>query len=76
MVEHLPVMATSIAGISKMFGLGKSTLRRAISDGKLRASHIGRRVVIRVSDAEEFIASDQEIRRARTSSGGSSITGK
>lgn len=62
MVNNLPVRATSIEGISEMFGLGKSTLRRAIRSGKLRATHIGRRVVVRIADAEAFISSDQETR--------------
>jgi hypothetical protein len=60
MVEDLPVKATSIAGISKMFGLGKNTVRRAIRDGSLRASRIRRRVVITIADAELFIANGQK----------------
>jgi len=55
MMEKLPVKATSVAGISRMFGIGKSTVRKAIREGKLRASHVGRRVVIRIADAETFI---------------------
>jgi excisionase family DNA binding protein len=57
----LPVRATSLKGISKMYGLGKSTLRKAINEGRLRAVRIGRRTVIRIDDAEAFIASGQEI---------------
>lgn len=57
----LPVRATSLKGISKMYGLSKSTLRNAINDGRLRAIRIGRRTVIRIADAEAFIASGQEI---------------
>jgi len=59
--DRLPVRATSLKGISKMYGLGKSTLRKAINEGKLRAIRIGRRTVVRISDAEAFIASGQEI---------------
>jgi excisionase family DNA binding protein len=58
---YLPVRATSLKGISKMYGLGKSTLRKAINEGRLRAVRIGRRTVIRIADAEAFIASGQEI---------------
>jgi hypothetical protein len=68
MVEDLPVKATSIAGISKMFGLGKNTVRRAIRDGSLRASRIRRRVVITIADAELFIANGRKRERpAQTS---------
>ena len=59
--DSLPVRATSLKGISKMYGLGKSTLRKAINEGRLRAIRIGRRTVIRIADAEAFIASGQEI---------------
>lgn len=57
----LPVRATSLKGISKMYGLGRSTLRKAINEGRLRAVRIGRRTVIRIDDAEAFIASGEEI---------------
>lgn len=59
--DSLPVRATSLKGISKMYGLGKSTLRKAINEGRLRAIRIGRRTVIRIADADAFIASGQEI---------------
>ena len=59
--DSLPVRATSLKGISKMYGLGKSTLRKAINEGRLRAIHIGRRTVIRIADAEAFIARGEEI---------------
>lgn len=58
----LPVRATGLKGISKMYGLGKSTLRKAINEGKLRAIRIGRRTVVRIADAEAFIAGGEEIR--------------
>lgn len=48
-----------------MYGLGKSTLRKAINEGRLRAIRIGRRTVIRVADADAFIASGEEIGSAR-----------
>jgi excisionase family DNA binding protein len=57
----LPVRATSLKGISKMYGLGKSTLRKAINEGRLRAVRIGRRTVIRIADAEAFIAGGEQI---------------
>lgn len=63
--DSLPVRATSLKGISKMYGLGKSTLRKAIKEGRLRAVHIGRRTVIRVADADAFIASGEEIGSTR-----------
>jgi excisionase family DNA binding protein len=59
--DSLPVRATSLKGISKMYGLGKSTLRKAINEGRLRAIRIGRRTVIRIADAEAFIAGGEEI---------------
>jgi excisionase family DNA binding protein len=59
--ESLPLKATSLKGISKMYGLGKSTLRKAINEGRLRALRIGRRTLIRIVDADAFIASGQEI---------------
>lgn len=69
--EPLPLKATSIKGIARMYGLGKTTLRKAINEGRLRAIRIGRRTVIRIADAEQFIASGQEIKRAaRESSAG------
>jgi excisionase family DNA binding protein len=61
----LPVRAASLKGISRMYGLGKSTLRKAINEGRLRAIRIGRRTVIRIADAEVFIASGEEIQPAR-----------
>ena len=60
--DTLPVRAAGINGISKMYGLGKTTLRKAIREGRLRAIKIGRRTVIRILDAEKFIASGQEIK--------------
>jgi len=59
--DSLPVRATSLKGISKMYGLGKSTLRKAINEGRLRAIRIGRRTVIRIADADAFIAGGEEI---------------
>ena len=69
--DSLPVRATSLKGISKMYGLGKSTLRKAINEGRLRAIRIGRRTVIRIEDAEAFIASGEEIRRGQQTGAGS-----
>jgi excisionase family DNA binding protein len=59
--DSLPVRATSLNGISKMYGLGKSTLRKAINEGRLRAIRIGRRTVVRIADADAFIAGGEEI---------------
>ena len=74
--QSLPVRATSLEGISKMYGLGKSTLRKAINEGRLRAIHIGRRTVIRIADAEAFIASGEEVGDAQTSGDNSAKSGK
>ncbi len=63
--DSLPVKASSLKGISKMYGLGKTTLRKAINEGRLRAIRIGRRTVIRIADADAFIASGEEIGRTR-----------
>lgn len=65
--DSLPVRASSLKGISKMYGLGKSTLRKAINEGRLRAIRIGRRTVIRIVDADAFIASGEEIAPAPVS---------
>ena len=63
--DSLPVRATSLKGISKMYGLGKSTLRKAINEGRLHAIRIGRRTVIRIADADAFIAGGEEIGSTR-----------
>jgi excisionase family DNA binding protein len=55
MAESTEVKATSVDGISQMYGLGKATVRRAIERGELRVSRVGRRVVIRVADVEKWI---------------------
>ena len=36
--------------------LSTTTLRRAVAAGELRATRVGRRVVFRVADLEEFLA--------------------
>jgi len=59
--ETLPLKATSVKGMAKMYGLSKSFLWKQIYEGRLRAIKIGRRTVIKISDAEEFLASGQPI---------------
>jgi excisionase family DNA binding protein len=65
MAENLEVKATSVDGISQMYGLGKATVRRAIDKGELRVSRVGRRLVIRVADAEKWMGASGYRKTAR-----------
>jgi excisionase family DNA binding protein len=57
MTKQQPVIpvAGSPKTISQRYEIGDSTVRRAIREGKLKASHCGRRIVIRFEDAERWI---------------------
>ena len=55
MVENFKVKATSIAGLSSMYGVSTATVERAIASGELPVSRLGRRVIIRIKDAEKWI---------------------
>jgi excisionase family DNA binding protein len=65
MAEKLEVKATSVDGLSQMYGLGKATVRRAIQNGDLSISRVGRRVVIRITDAEKWIGASKVRKSAR-----------
>ena len=64
-MENLEIKATSVDGISQIYGLGKATVRRAIEKGELRVSRVGRRVVIRIADAEKWIGASKPRKSAR-----------
>jgi excisionase family DNA binding protein len=49
------VKAGSIETIADSYGLGKSTIRRAIREGKLKPTRCGRRVLVRIADMEAFL---------------------
>lgn len=54
---RVEVKATSIAGLSVMYGISPATIERAIAHGELPVSKLPgrRRVVIRIKDAEKWI---------------------
>jgi len=54
-VENIEVKATSISGLGAMYGISTATIERAIANGKLPVSRLGRRVIIRIKDAEAWI---------------------
>jgi excisionase family DNA binding protein len=64
-MKTVEVKATSIDGLSAMYGIGKATVERAIKSGALPVARKGRRVVIRIKDAEEWIGeSKPNVRRS------------
>jgi excisionase family DNA binding protein len=42
--------------IAQRYSLGESTVRRAIREGKLKATQVGRRIVVRFDDADRWIS--------------------
>jgi excisionase family DNA binding protein len=56
-IEDLPLRATGVAGIAKMYGISESTVERAIRLKELPVCRCGRRVVVRIEDAERWIGS-------------------
>jgi excisionase family DNA binding protein len=48
-------LCTSIAGAANLIGVAPLTVSRLIKAKKLRASRIGRRVVVRVADIEQYL---------------------
>lgn len=54
-MKTVEVKATSIAGLSAMYGMGRATIERAIKSGELAVARKGRRIVIRIKDAEKWI---------------------
>jgi excisionase family DNA binding protein len=49
----------SVNEAAELLGVVPLTIRRLIKDCKLRAVHVGRRVMIRVSDLEAFLAANE-----------------
>jgi excisionase family DNA binding protein len=49
----------SINGAAETLDVVPLTVRRLIKSGKLRASHVGRRVVIRLADLDAFLAANE-----------------
>lgn len=45
----------SVADIAQIYGLGRLTVYRAVWSGKLRVRRVGRRVLVRLADAEAWI---------------------
>jgi excisionase family DNA binding protein len=50
------IKAVTIDDAAKMTSLGKSTIIRLIREGKLKATRIGKRVVIPVPEIEKLIS--------------------
>jgi len=55
-VSHLPILRTGVAGVVRMHGVSESTVWRAIRSGKLPVSRVGRRVLIKIEDAERYFS--------------------
>ena len=76
---RVEVKATSIAGLSAMYGISPATIERAIADGELPVSKLPgrRRVVIRIKDAEKWIGKSRprEVRSVRRASADESSEG-
>jgi len=53
--KNAEVKATSISGLSAMYGVSASMIERAITSGELPVSRLRRRVIIRIEDAERWI---------------------
>jgi helix-turn-helix protein len=48
-------LATSIKGMVAMYEVSQATVERAIKSGELPVARKGRRIIIRISDAERWI---------------------
>jgi excisionase family DNA binding protein len=55
MKQNTDVRATSIHGVCQMYGLGETTVERALRQGALPFFRVGRRIVIRIADVEKWI---------------------
>jgi excisionase family DNA binding protein len=58
-VKFLPPKCVSVYEAAELLGVVPLTIRRLIKNGKLRAVHVGRRVMIRVCDLEAFLADNE-----------------
>jgi excisionase family DNA binding protein len=65
MAEKIEVMAFSVGGMSTRYGIGQSTIRRAIRNGEIPISRVHRRIVIRLQDAEKWVGAPQRRKGAR-----------
>jgi excisionase family DNA binding protein len=50
-------MAVSIRATQLLTGLGRSSIYKLLGDGRLRARHFGRRVLVLRTSIDEFLAS-------------------
>jgi excisionase family DNA binding protein len=57
--KFLPPKCVSVHEAAELLGVVPLTIRRLIKNGKLRAVHVGRRVMIRVCDLEAFLADNE-----------------
>jgi excisionase family DNA binding protein len=57
MAEMNDVAAFDIKGFCARYGIGRTKVYREINDGRLKAVKVGRRVLIRLTDAEKWLAS-------------------
>lgn len=63
--KNAEVRATSISGLSAMYGISTSMIERAITSGELPVSRLRRRVIIRIKDAEKWIGKSKSERGAK-----------
>jgi excisionase family DNA binding protein len=60
-VKAIPPKCASINEAADLVGVAPLTITRLIKASKLRASHVGRRVVIKLADRDRYLA-DNEVR--------------
>ncbi len=65
MKKGTDVKATSINGVCQMYVFGGTTVERAIRNGELPVSRVGRRVVIRIDDVEKWIGAAKSRKATR-----------
>jgi hypothetical protein len=65
MAEKVEVMALSVGGMSARYGIGQATIRTAYRNGELSISRVGRRIVIRIVDAEKWIGASKPCKSTR-----------
>jgi excisionase family DNA binding protein len=53
--KALPNNCMSIDDVAKYLGVAPLTVSRAIKAKKLRASHVGRRIIIKPADVEKML---------------------
>jgi excisionase family DNA binding protein len=66
MLKNTEVKALGISAISRAYGFGRTTVKRAIARGELPVTRMGpNKVVIRISDFEEWIGKAKREARAK-----------